>query len=143
MRLVYVQDLAKAIQRATAKNPEKQLEYNAAVTISDYILGFFGFQNRIVDNILEPQDRNLFYSLQDYGLIRTITEETKLWDGREWRIHYWLLDHNKIFNVSEELEQSTEDMENPVDSLYNDLPERLWRGEEAESEKVDWFLRDF
>jgi hypothetical protein len=26
---------------------------------------------------------------QDYDLLTTESEETTLWDGREWRIHYW------------------------------------------------------
>ena len=51
--------------------------------------GFFGFYNRIIDNALEPTDRNLFYMFQDYDLLTTESEETTLWDGREWRIHYW------------------------------------------------------
>ncbi len=136
-------EFAKAIQRATAKTPERQLEYDAAIDMADYILGFFGFQDRIIDNMLEPQDRNVFYLLQDYGLVRTESEETSLWDGREWRIHYWLLDHNKIFKVngaSKELEQT---VKSEADQVYDDIPDHFWRGEDEDLSDRDWFLSKF
>ena len=137
------QEFAKAIQRVTAKTPERQLDYNSAIDMADYILGFFGFQDRIIDNMLEPQDRNVFYLLQDYGLVRTESEETSLWDGREWRIHYWLLDHNKIFKSngdSKELEQTVESEE---DQIYAGVPDHFWRGEDEELSNLGWFLSEF
>ena len=70
------------------------METSVAETIAEHALGFFGFSNRIIDNALEPTDRNLFYQLQDYDLLTTESEETTLWDGREWRIHYWKFKSN-------------------------------------------------
>ena len=70
------------------------METSVAETIAEHALGFFGFSNRIIDNALEPTDRNLFYQLQDYDLLTTESEETTLWDGREWRIHFWKLKSN-------------------------------------------------
>ena len=70
------------------------METAVAETIAEHALGFFGFSNRIIDNALEPTDRNLFYQLQDYDLLTTESEETTLWDGREWRIHYWKFKSN-------------------------------------------------
>ena len=68
---------------------DSDMEVVVAESIAEHALGFFGFSNRIIDNALEPTDRNLFYQLQDYDLLTTESEETTLWDGREWRIHYW------------------------------------------------------
>ena len=68
---------------------DTDMEVVVAESIAEHALGFFGFSNRIIDNALEPTDRNLFYQLQDYDLLTTESEETTLWDGREWRIHYW------------------------------------------------------
>ena len=65
------------------------MEVTVAESIAEHALGFFGFSNRIIDNALEPTDRNLFYQLQDYDLLTTESEQTTLWDGREWRIPYW------------------------------------------------------
>ena len=88
---VDTKEFAKAIRGATAKTPERQLDHDSAIDMADYILGFFGFQDRIIDNVLEPQDRNVFYLLQDYGLVRTESEEASSRYGREWRIHSMLL----------------------------------------------------
>ena len=81
-----LQDLTQAIRNRV----DADMEVSVAESIAEHALGFFGFSNRIIDNALEPNDRNLFYQLQDYDLLTTESEETTLWDGREWRIHYWL-----------------------------------------------------
>ena len=78
-------ELTQAIRRKV----DSEMEVIVAESIAEHALGFFGFSNRIIDNALEPTDRNLFYQLQDYELLTTESEETTLWDGREWRIHYW------------------------------------------------------
>ena len=82
-------DLTKAIQQAV----DLEMEDEVAQGMAEHALGFFGFYNRIIDNALEPTDRNLFYMFQDVNLLTTESEETTLWDGREWRIHYLSLIH--------------------------------------------------
>ena len=59
--------------------------------LAEHSINFFGYRDRIVDNVLHPEDRDTFYMLEDAGLMETEREETTLYDGREWRIHYWLL----------------------------------------------------
>ena len=78
-------ELTKAIQQ----HIDLDMDAEVAQGMAEHALGFFGFYNRIIDNALEPTDRNLFYMFQDYDLLTTESEETTLWDGREWRIHYW------------------------------------------------------
>ena len=58
---------------------DSDMEVVVAESIAEHALGFFGFSNRIIDNALEPTDRNLFYQLQDYDLLTTESEETTLW----------------------------------------------------------------
>ena len=94
-RLINYKTLADAIVRLVGMAPE---EFPAAESMADHLLGFFGYQDRVIDNMLDPTDRNMFYQFQDWGLLKTISEETTLWDGREWRIHYWLLNTDKILN---------------------------------------------
>ena len=65
--------------------PEEQ-----AKEMAQHILNFFGYSERMIDNVLEPEDRDAFYMLEDTGILTTEREETTLYDGREWRIHYWL-----------------------------------------------------
>ena len=77
------------LTQAIKSKVDATMETHVAESIAEHALGFFGFSNRIIDNALEPTDRNMFYQLQDYDLLTTESEETTLWDGREWRIHYW------------------------------------------------------
>jgi hypothetical protein len=110
------------------------MEVSVAESIAEHALGFFGFSNRIIDNALEPNDRNLFYQLQDYDLLTTESEETTLWDGREWRIHYWKFKPNASQYVGKGDENDEE--EDPYAGLYEDVPQTVWR--EKAGEEDDW-----
>ena len=114
------------------------METSVAETIAEHALGFFGFSNRIIDNALEPTDRNLFYQLQDYDLLTTESEETTLWDGREWRIHYW-----KFKSNAEELARlaaagkASKDDDDPYAGVYDGVPASLWRERSGEDDDYE------
>ena len=114
------------------------METSVAETIAEHALGFFGFSNRIIDNALEPTDRNLFYQLQDYDLLTTESEETTLWDGREWRIHYW-----KFKSTAEELARlaaeghASKDDDDPYAGVYDDVPASLWKERSGEDDDYE------
>ena len=110
-------------------------ETNVAESMADHLLGFFGYQDRIIDNALEPIDRNLFYQFQDWGLLRTMSEETTLWDKREWRIHYWLLRTDKILNWEPPEEEPDVDPE--AVNIYENLSPEDW-GIETYDEDDSW-----
>ena len=55
-------ELTKAIQQ----HIDLDMDTEVAQGMAEHALGFFGFYNRIIDNALEPTDRNLFYMFQDY-----------------------------------------------------------------------------
>jgi hypothetical protein len=114
------------------------METVVAESIAEHALGFFGFSNRIIDNALEPTDRNLFYQLQDYDLLTTESEETTLWDGREWRIHYWKFKSNaeELALLAQEVKNSGED-EDPYAGIYEDVPVSLWRERSGEDDDYE------
>ena len=116
--------IAKRARRAVRRS----METTVAESIAQHALGFFGFSNRIIDNALEPTDRNLFYQLQDYDLLTTESEETTLWDGREWRIHYWKFKPNAE-NFASLVNQANQRKENedPYADIYDGMPADLWR----------------
>jgi hypothetical protein len=68
--------------------------------IAEFILDLFGYDNRIIDNILQPEDRQLLYMLEAEGLLTTGREEVKLYDGREWLTHYWQLKKKYILEYA-------------------------------------------
>ena len=114
------------------------METVVAESIAEHALGFFGFSNRIIDNALEPTDRNLFYQLQVYDLLTTESEETTLWDGREWRIHYWKFKSNaeELARLWEEKEVLGEE-EDPYAGIYEDVPVSLWRERSGEDDDYE------
>ena len=126
------------LTQAIRRKVDIDMETVVAESIAEHALGFFGFSNRIIDNALEPTDRNMFYQLQDYDLLTTESEETTLWDGREWRIHYWKFKSNaeELALLSAEDENSGED-EDPYAGIYEDVPVSLWRERSGEDDDYE------
>ncbi len=124
-----VEELTKAIKNSIDKSG---METEAARAMAKHVLNFFGYSDRIIDNVLEPEDRDAFYMLEDSGLLTTEREETTLYDGREWRIHYWLFRKEKIRELVEAAEEK-ERFEAEEESLvYSEIPEDIWKREEEE-----------
>ncbi|MDP6845424.1 MAG: hypothetical protein QF460_00470 [Candidatus Nanoarchaeia archaeon] len=108
-----------------------------AELMAEHLLGFFGYQDRVIDNMLEPRDRNVFYHFQDWGLLSSESEETTLFDGREWRIHYWKLRTDRIIDSSFfDKEEDVESNDEVVD-IYKQLPDEHW-GIETYNEADSW-----
>ena len=95
--------LAKAIRRSVGHDGMRPEDARA---IAAHVLNFFGFNERIIDNVLEPDDRDTFYMLEDTGILETERDETTLYDGREWRIHYWMFRKDRIFDLAREETQA-------------------------------------
>ena len=108
---------------------EHNMSKEDAQNMAYHVLNFFGFGDRIVDNILEPEDRDLFYMLEDFGLLVTEREETTLYDGREWRIHYWLLKKNAISNMACLSSNRCSGDDDEQYAIYNDMPDDIWNRE--------------
>lgn len=130
-----VEELTRAIRNSVDSVGMKEEE---AQKIAQNVMNFFGYSERIIDNILEPEDRDAFYTLEDYGLLTTEREETTLYDGREWRIHYWLFRKDRILEMagSHREEENIPLLE--VSSVYNEIPEDIWtlrNGDSPENEK--------
>ncbi|HTY46044.1 MAG TPA: DUF6015 family protein [Methanomassiliicoccales archaeon] len=96
-----------------------------ARAMAQHVMNFFGYSERIIDNILEPEDRDAFYMLEDTGILTTEREETTLYDGREWRIHYWLFRKERIFEIINGNGNRLGDL-NGADSVYDEIPEEAW-----------------
>ena len=128
------------LTQAIRSKVDSEMEVIVAESIAEHALGFFGFSNRIIDNALEPTDRNLFYQLQDYELLTTESEETTLWDGREWRIHYWKFkaDASEFARRAMTEDENKEDQD-PYAGIYDDVPTSLWKERMTdEDEEDDW-----
>src|SRR2546427_12560198 len=103
------EDLTRAIKNSIDRAGMKEDEARAMAT---HVLNFFGYSERIIDNVLEPEDRDAFYMLEDSGILTTEREETTLYDGREWRTPYWKFPEGRVHQVvaAEEAKEEAEKM---------------------------------
>src|SRR3970282_2361677 len=104
-RNLAVEGRAQALLNSIAR---EDIEPDAARQMAHHVLNFFGFNDTIIDNILEPEDRDAFYMLEDLGLLQTEREETTLYDGREWRIHYWMFKKDRIYELVKDEDEGVE-----------------------------------
>jgi hypothetical protein len=118
--------LARAISNGMSRQSKKMSDQEA-YEIAFHVLNFFGYTNYVIDNMLEPEDRDTFYLLEDIGVLDTEREETTLFDGREWRIHYWMLKPENVRKLAQ-MERKDQVDDRPMESkVYDELPEEIWR----------------
>src|SRR3990170_2155985 len=120
--IVTLEDLQMAIGNRIGL-PEEDAHRDAS-----FVMDIFGFDDRVIDNVLEPEDRQLFYILEEEGMLTTEREETTLYDGREWRTHYWLFKKTQVKDMSEK-EREMRRLKRTAPSeedVYNQLPAELW-----------------
>lgn len=121
-----VDDLTKAI-RNSIKNDVRSMPEEEAKEMAQHVMNFFGYSERIIDNILEPEDRDAFYMLEDSGLLTTEREETTLYDGREWRIHYWIFKKDRILDLVRTKGKKLDPITEEAMSIYEEIPDDVWR----------------
>jgi hypothetical protein len=102
--------------------------------VAGFVMDLFGYDDRIIDNILNPEDRQLFYILEAEGMLTTGREETTLYDGRAWLTHYWQLKKKTILRYAKEgikgdgdkLTIKRKDKNISVRNIYSTLSEEVW-----------------
>ncbi|VVB59504.1 Uncharacterised protein [uncultured archaeon] len=126
MPLVTLNILAKAIQRKLNVNEKEARQY------AEIVMDMFGYDDCIIDNMLDHSDRRLFYRLESEGILNTRRDEALLCDGTIWRIRYWEFQKDSIFSSemnkterSIRIKNSTVPSYNPQ-NIYSSLPETAW-----------------
>jgi hypothetical protein len=127
MTIITIDILSKAIANKIGISIEE------ARRDASFILDIFGFQDRVIDILLDPEDRQLFYILEEEGMLTTEREETILYDGREWRTHYWVLKKNIILKYAKDKSSSIKNgvsnksiWDKSDGSIYGTLPNDFW-----------------
>jgi hypothetical protein len=120
MALVTLNELRKALKKTMG---QKGMEEEDISKLADYLLSVFGYSEEVVDNRLTMEERDVFYMLEEEGLLTTRQEEVHLKKGKLWRIHYWILKTDYIKKLS-----SAEKQQNGVDykDVYNKVSEDIW-----------------
>ncbi|MEM0140001.1 MAG: DUF6015 family protein [Ferroplasma sp.] len=122
---VKIDELSRAISNGLSLQ-DRKMGIEEAESSAEHIINFFGYSTRVIDNMLEPEDRDVFYTMEDLGILETEREETTLFDGREWRIHYWILNVIRVLELAEMNLNHNSDNENKF-SIYNEIPDEVWK----------------
>lgn len=105
---------------------QRRMSQEESVEAAEHLINFFGYNDRVIDNMLEPEDRDAFYTMEDIGVLQTEREETTLYDGREWRIHYWILNVPKIIELSKMRVVETRQDIDTESQIYDEIPDEYW-----------------
>jgi hypothetical protein len=101
--------------------------------LADYLMNFFGFEDYIIDNVLDAEDRDVFYTLEEEGILRTEREEIYLLKGKMWRIHYWILRKRDILALAREKAAVPQKPEENYTTLYGQMGEEVWHSHSEEN----------
>jgi hypothetical protein len=121
LEVVTLDDLQKAL---TYKLDKKGMSKENINKLAEYLMNFFGFDDYVSDNKLNAKDRDVFYMLEEEGLLRTLRDEVTIQKGKIWRIHYWVLRKEDILRLAK-LEPIEEEEDNEF-KIYDDISEEVW-----------------
>jgi hypothetical protein len=127
MNIITLDILSKAIANRVG------IGIDEAKRNAGFVLDIFGYSDRVIDNVLNNEDRQLFYLLEEEGMLTTDQEDTILYDGREWRTHYWVLKKKTIVRYAKNKKGSLGSVisDKPLwdlsdRSIYDSLKDETW-----------------
>lgn len=142
--VITLNDLSKAILHRLGVNKQE------ARRIAGFILDIFGYEDRVIDNVLDLEDRQLFYILEEEGMMTSGREETILYNGREWLTHYWQLKRNMIIKYAkngkkriknDEFSKTTDMKFSNYNNIYDSLSKDVWNARKINRKKpICYFL---
>jgi hypothetical protein len=123
MPIVTMSETVAALRATVGKRGMSEDDLRA---LADYLMSFFGFETEAIDNNLDVADRDVFYMLEEAGLLTTRQEEVMIKKGKMWRIHYWILRVERIKALAKPTVRKSE-----VDAfaVYDELPDDIWNRE--------------
>lgn len=129
MALVNIKEVTIALEKALAskKFPRQEIE-----RLAMRIMDLFGFEDQVVDNRLTPEDRDIFYMLEEAGLVTTIEDDVQVQKGKTWRIYYWVLKEDQIHRLAHESDDKGPSMPAEAD-IYEGISDDVWKHHEENS----------
>ena len=121
MDVVTLNDLQKAL---TYKLDKKGMSKENINKLAEYLMNFFGFDDYVSDNKLNAKDRDVFYMLEEEGLLHTLRDEVTIQKGKVWRIHYWVLRKEDILKLAKL--EPIEDDDDDEFKIYDDISDDVW-----------------
>jgi hypothetical protein len=132
MSVVTMRQVELALKRTLGKKDDMSDE--EVKKLAEYVMSFFGYTDEVIDNRLTSEDRDVFYMLEEEGLVTTTHEEVLLKKGKLWRIHYWILKKDQIARLAATDGAAVEDVELARD-VYQELSDEQWARHRDSSDK--------
>jgi hypothetical protein len=111
------EELLKAISNIYGN---KGMSAKDSEDLCDFILSFFGYEDYVLDNVLSASERDVFYNLEEYGIVTTFREEINIVHGKTWRVNQWYLDKVKIRKLAN-AEKKDDEIKNIYDSIFKNM----------------------
>lgn len=127
MTVVTMQQVELALKKTVGK---KGMSDGEIKNLADYLMSFFGYTDEVIDNRLTSEDRDVFYMLEEEGLLTTTQEEVLLKKGKLWRIHYWILKKDQIIRLAKSDEEGGETHDEAAD-VYQQISDEEWARHKA------------
>jgi hypothetical protein len=123
MSVVTMRQVELALMKTVGKKSDMSDE--EIKKLAEYVMSFFGYTDEVIDNRLTPGDRDVFYMLEEEGLVTTTHEEVLIKKGKLWRIHYWILKKDQIARLAA-MEEEQVKVSDDVGSVYEDISDEQW-----------------
>lgn len=123
MAVVTLNEARIALQKALATKNMLPQEIDR---LAERIMDLFGFEDQVVDNRLTPEDRDLFYMLEEAGLVTTIEDDVQVQKGKTWRIYYWVLKKDQILRLAHESGVKDSGVL-PEADIYKTISDDVWK----------------
>ncbi|MEM2892296.1 MAG: DUF6015 family protein [Thermoplasmata archaeon] len=122
MTVVTMQQVELALKKTVGRKGMSDAEVK---NLAEYLLSFFGYADEVIDNRLTSEDRDVFYMLEEEGLLTSTQEEVLLKKGKLWRIHYWILKKDQILRLAQS-EDGDEQTKDEAAQVYDQISDEEW-----------------
>lgn len=128
MVTITVDNIEKALLNTLGKKgmPPEEIK-----KLAEYVMNFFGYHDTVTDNLLRAKDRDVFYMLEEVGILTTFQDQVTIKKGKIWRIHYWVLKKNEILRLAT-LKEIKDDSDKY--SIYQEISDDMWDKHSEEEE---------
>ena len=101
-----------------------EMDPKDAADLADYLLSFFGYEEEIIDNMLMRYDRDVFYQMEDIGILKTSQTAERITEGKyagkEWTLNRWILSNDDLDRLIEKAYEKTRSLQAP-EAVYKNL----------------------
>ncbi len=130
MTFVTMENIVAALKNTLGR---KGMQDKEITDLAEYIMSYFGYESEVIDNILSSEDRDVFYMLEEEGILSTTQEQVNLKKGKLWRIHYWVLKGEHIDRLAHQ-EGKSEKVTDEYEQVYGDMGDDVWNRHSEDSD---------